>query len=202
VHSGLVEIRIGGAQVRVLGRGSSIGERGAILGDARSSTMLARGELQLIKLTPEVFGPAAERLGLAEAFARAEWLAGLPVLRELPWASLLDLALDLEARQLAAGEQLFAHGEAGYEGFVLKAGAILFTDEGGAPIEEIATSGEFFGARSALYGAPRSATAQATTPSEVWALSAPALERLNLLYPNLLLHLRAVEASHASKRRA
>lgn len=202
VHSGLVKILIGGAQVRILGRGSSIGERGAILGDARSSTMVARGELQLIKLTPEVFGPAAERLGLAEAFARAEWLSGLPVLRELPWASLLDLALDLQVRQLGADEQLFGHGEVGYEGFVLKMGAILFTDESGAPIEEIAASGEFFGARSALYGLPRSATARATAPSEVWALSAPTLERLNLLYPNLLLHLRAVETGRQSGRRA
>jgi CRP-like cAMP-binding protein/ribonuclease BN (tRNA processing enzyme) len=200
VHSGLVEIRIGGAQVRVLGRGNSIGERGAILGDARSSTMVARGELELVKLTPEVFAPTAARLGLAAAFARAEWLAGLPVLRELPWASLLDLALDLQPRRLAAGELLFAHGDLGYEGFVLRAGSILFADASGAPLETIAAAGEFFGCRSALYGTPRSASAAAATPTEVWSLDAPALERLNLLYPNLLLHLRAVEAGHAARR--
>jgi len=200
VHSGLVEIRIGGSQVRTLGRGSSIGERGAILGDARSTTMLARGSVALLRLSPEVFGPAARELGLAAAFVRADWLASLPVLRELPWASLLDLTLDLEPRLLAPGEQLFAYGDVGYEGFLLKRGSILFTDEDGTQIEELHAPGEFFGGRSALYGMPRSATAQATAQSEVWALSTPALERLNLLYPNLLLHLRAVEAGHQSKR--
>lgn len=200
VHSGLAEIRIRGARVRMLGRGSSIGERGAILGDARSSTMVARGELELIKLTPEVFRPVAARLKLGEAFTRADWLARTPVLRELPWASLLDLALDLQPRRLATGEQLFGYGDSGYEGYLLRSGAILFSDESGAPLEELQAAGEFFGGRSALYGMPRSATAHAAEPSEVWCLSAPALERLNLLYPNLLLHLRAVEASHASRR--
>lgn len=200
VHSGLVEIRIGGAAVRVLGRGSSIGERGAIRGGKRSSTMVARGDIELIQLTPEVFAPVAVDLGLAEAFARAEWLASVPVLRELPWGSLLDLALDFQPRRLAAGEQLFAYGDTGYEGYLLKEGAILFSDEHGATLEELLTPGEFFGGRSALYGTPRSATARATAPSEVWALATPALERLNMLYPNLLLHLRTVEASHQRKR--
>jgi CRP-like cAMP-binding protein/ribonuclease BN (tRNA processing enzyme) len=202
VHSGLAEIWIGGAQVRVLGRGSSIGERGAIMGEARSSTMVARGAVELLRLTPAVFAPTAARLGLATAFERAEWLSSLPVLRELPWASLLDLALDLQPRRLAAGEQLFAYGEAGYEGFVLVSGALSFSDESGAMLEVLHKPGEFFGGRAAIYGRPRSATATATGPTTVWALPASALERLNLLYPNLLLHLRAIEAGHRKKRKA
>jgi CRP-like cAMP-binding protein len=124
----------------------------------------------------------------------------VPVLRELPWGSLLDLALDFQPRQLAGGELLFAYGDAGFEGYLLKAGAILFSDEGDEALEELRAPGEFFGGRSALYGTPRSATARATAPSEVWALATPALERLHMLYPNLLLHLRAVEASHRRKR--
>jgi len=124
------------------------------------------------------------------------------VLRELPWASLLDLALDFEPRTLAAGEQLFGFGDPGFEGYLLRGGAILFSDGDGTPLEELHTAGEFFGGRSALYGTARSATATASMPSEIWALPTPALERVNLLYPNLLLHLRAVEATHQSKRRA
>jgi len=201
VHSGLVEIWIGGEQVRLLGRGNSIGERGAIVGDPRTSTMVARGPVQLLCLRPEQFRPVAERLGLAEAFVRAEWLSRVPVLRDLPWANLLDLALDFEPRRLAAGELLFAAGEPGYEGYVLVAGELRFSDEAGQPIEELAGPGEFFGGRAALYGIPRSATVAAASPAEVWALPAPALERLNLLYPNILLHLRAIEASHQMKRK-
>lgn len=202
VHSGLVEIWIAGVPVRILGRGSSIGERGAIMGEVRSSTMVARGSVELLKIAPASFGPIAARLGLATAFAQAEWLSNIPVLRELPWASLLDLALDLRPRQLAAGEQLFAYGEAGYEGFVLINGAIKFNDADGSLIETLQNPGEFFGGRAAIYGRLRSATAIAIAPTTVWALPAPALERLNLLYPNLLMHLRAIEAGHRRRRKA
>lgn len=200
VHSGLVEIWIAGAQVRVLGRGSSIGERGAILGDQRTSTMMARGPVQLLRFSPEVFGPVAEQLGLAAAFARAEWLWQVPGLRDLPWASLLDIALDIQPRKLDADEQLFSYGEPGYAGYLLVTGAVVFSDGRDEPIEELREGGQFFGCRAALYGTPRSAAARVLVPSEVWELPAPALERLNLLYPNILLHLRAVEAGHQKKR--
>lgn len=202
VHSGLVEIWVGGAPIRVLSRGSSIGERGAILGDARTSTMVARGAVELLRLPPAMFRPMAARLGLAEAFARADWLWQVPVLRDLPWASMLDVALDFQPRRLAAGEQLFAYGEPGYEGYLLAAGALLFRDERGEPFEELHSAGEFFGGRSALYGTPRSATVEAIAESEVWALPASAIERLNMLYPNILLHLRAIEANHQNKRKS
>ncbi|MEI7771757.1 MAG: cyclic nucleotide-binding domain-containing protein [Chloroflexales bacterium] len=194
VHSGLVEIWIGGAQVRVLGRGSSIGERGAILGDMRTSTMTARGPVQLVSFAPEMFQDVAARLGLAAAFARADWLGRTPVLRDLPWANLLDLALDFQPRQMVAEEPLFSYGDSGYEGYLLVQGAIAFSDESGALIDTLRDPGQFFGGRSALYGTPRNASARASADSEIWELPAPAIQRLNLLYPNLLLHMRAVEA--------
>nr|WP_044199461.1 cyclic nucleotide-binding domain-containing protein [Oscillochloris trichoides] len=201
VHSGLVEIWIGGAQVRILGRGSSIGERGAIWGDSRSSTMKARGRVQLVRFPPDIFQPIAEQLGLADAFARADWLAKIPVLRELPWASLLDLALDFQPRQVASGEMLFNYGDPGYDGYVLVLGEIAFSDANGTLIDMISEPGQFFGGRSALYGTPRSASARATVDSEIWELSAPAIQRLNLLYPNILMHLRAVEAELQRSRK-
>jgi CRP-like cAMP-binding protein len=199
VHSGLVEIRVKGAPVRVLARGSSIGERGAILGDVRTSTMVARGAVQLLRFPPEVFQPVAERLGLVQAFARADWLWQAPVFRDLPWATLLDLALDLEPRMLQPGEQLFVYGEPGFEGYLLVQGAIDFFTADGEFLENLARLGEFFGGRAALYGTPRSATARASVASEVWILPVTALERLNMLYPNILLHLRAVEAGHQQR---
>jgi CRP-like cAMP-binding protein len=59
---------------------------------------------------------------------------------------------------------------------------------------EFAAPGEFFGGRAALFGTPRNASAQATAPCEVWALPAPALHRLQTVYPQVLLHLRVVES--------
>lgn len=199
VHSGVVAINIGGTEVRVLGRGSSIGERGVLLGHARSSTTIARGPVTLLRLRPEVFGPAAERLGLRAACARAEWLAQAPVLRELPWASLLDLALDLQPRHLAAGERLFARGELAYEGYLLVNGVVRFIGANGSVVEELREAGSLFGCRAALYGTPHDLTAQVVTPTEVWALAAPALERLNLIYPHVLMHVRALEANLGSR---
>jgi CRP-like cAMP-binding protein len=200
VHSGLVEIWIAGSQVRVLGRGSSIGERGAILGDMRTSTMTARGHVQLVRFAPEMFQDVAEKLGLADAFARAEWLGRAPVLRDLPWASLLDLALDFQPRRLEAGEALFSYGDPGYEGYLLVSGAITFQDASGGLLDTLSEPGQFFGGRSALYGTPRSASAFAAVEAMIWELSAPALQRLNLLYPNILLHMRAVEAGLQRRR--
>ncbi len=201
VHSGLVDIWVGGAQVRVVGRGSSIGERGAILGDLRTSTMTARGHVQLISFAPEMFQDVAERLGLAAAFARAEWLGTLPVLRDMPWASRLDLALDFLPRQMTAGEPLFSYGDPGYEGYLLVQGAITFSDGSGGLIDTLRNPGQFFGGRSALYGFPRSASAHASAASEIWEIPAPAIQRLNLLYPNVLLHLRAIETGLQRRRR-
>ncbi|MCS6880169.1 MAG: cyclic nucleotide-binding domain-containing protein [Oscillochloridaceae bacterium] len=197
VHSGIVTISIGEAPVRVLGRGSSLGERGALLGGARTRTLVARGQVTLLCLRPEVFWPAAERLGLATACARADWLAETPVLGALPWASLLDLALDFEPRSLSVGERLFVSGEPGYEGYVLVEGAVQFSTAEGLVVDELRQPGRLFGYQAALYGSSHRLTASATAPTVVWALAAPALERFNLLYPQLLMHLRALGAPSA-----
>ena len=201
VHSGLVEILQGSQQLRLLGRGSSIGERGALQGDLRTSTMQARGSAQLLQLSPEVFRPIAERLGLLEAFARADWLWQQPVLKDLPWASLLDLALDFQPRRLVTGEELFSYGDPGYEGYLLVSGSVAFIDEHGVEIDELSQPGELFGGRALFYGTLRSSTAVASQPSEVWSLPSPALQRLQMLYPNLMMHLRLVEASRNRKHR-
>jgi CRP-like cAMP-binding protein/ribonuclease BN (tRNA processing enzyme) len=200
VHSGLVEILQKNQQIRLLGRGSSIGERGALHGDTRTSTMRARGVAEVLQLSPEVFRPIAERLGLSEAFERANWLWQHPVLRDLPWATLLDLALDFEPRRLEAGEELFAVGDPGYEGYILVSGSIRFTDENDEFIDELSMAGELFGGRAIFYGTLRSATARASQPSEVWSLPSPALQRLQMLYPNLIMHLRVVESARSRKR--
>lgn len=202
VHSGLVEILQGNQQLRLLGRGSSIGERGALQGDTRTSTMRSRGNAELLRLSPNVFRPVAKRLGLSEAFARADWLWQLPVLKDLPWASLLDLALDFQPRRLSAGEELFAYGDPGFEGYMLVSGAIRFYDDQGLLIDELHMPGELFGSRAVLYGSLRNATARAHQDSEVWSLPSPALQRLHMIYPNLLMHLRAIESTRQHRQTA
>ena len=200
IHSGLVEVWSGGQFVRVIGRGNSIGERGALQGEVRAGSLTARGPVELLGFKPEVFQPIAEGLGLPAAFARAEWLWKHPTFGHLPWATLLDLALDFQPRQLSADELLFQFGEAGHECYLLISGAIAILNKDGEPLGEFTKPGEFFGGRAVLFGTPRNATARVTRPGEVWALPASALHRLQTVYPNILLHLRVIESKRKGEK--
>ena len=194
VHSGLVEVSMGDKLIRVLGRGSSVGERGALLGKVRTTTLVARGEAQLLGIDENVFGPIARVLGLKKAFHRADRLAEIPLFKALHWVTLLDLALDVRPKLLQQGEPLFQYGEAGFECYLLISGEIDIEDKDGAFVDKLTNSGEFFGGRSALYNTLRNATGRASTDAEVWAFPATALQRLQMIYPNLLLHLHVTES--------
>jgi CRP-like cAMP-binding protein len=200
VHAGLVEVWSGEDLLRVLGRGNSIGERGALQGEVRTVTLKARGSVELLSLSAELFGPIAEALGLRAAFTRADWLWGHPTFGHLPWATLLDLALDFQSRAVQTGDILFHYGDPGYECYLLISGGVGIFDKDGEALGELSTPGEFFGGRAALFGTPRNASAQVISPGEVWALPAPALHRLQTVYPNVLLHLRVVEANRRGER--
>ncbi|MBA3531732.1 MAG: cyclic nucleotide-binding domain-containing protein [Ardenticatenales bacterium] len=195
VHSGLAEIWINGTMLMAAGRGSSIGERGVLLGGDRSSTIIARGHVQLLGLSSDIFQPIAERLGLRAALERADWLWKQPLFKTLLWATLLDLALDFQPQQFQAGDVLFGAGEPGEECYLLVQGTIRLTTPTGDLLTDLTEPGEFFGGLSAFYHSTRSATAQALILSEVWVLPTLALQRLQMVYPNILFHLRMVESN-------
>lgn len=193
VHTGLVEVWNAAGLALVIGRGTSVGERGALQGEMRTGTMIARGPVQLLGFSREVFGPVAEKLGLASAFDRADWLWRHPTFAHLAWGQLLDLALDFRPIQLPPGDRLFTINDVSDDFFMLVSGSIALESGAGELIGELTAPGEFFGGRGAILGTPRNTTAYATTPSSVWALPAPALQRLQFVYPNLALHLRSIE---------
>ena len=193
VHSGLVELWNGVEMMMVVGRGSSFGERGALEGGRRTNTLVARGAVQWLVIPRESFTAVATQLGLPEAFERADWLWRQPIFKDLLWSTLLDLALDFVPRPLAAGEALFQHGALAEEIYLLVAGRVLVCNKEGQPIDEMVVPGTFFGGRGLLYNTLRNASAHAAVASEVWALPLPALQRLQMVYPHILMHLRAVE---------
>lgn len=195
IHSGLVEIHVKGKLLQVIGRGNSVGERGALQGEKRISTLVARGQVQLLAFSAEVFRPVAEQLGLNAAFKRADWLWARPAFKQLPWATVLDLALDFQPREFEAGEFILRHGEPGYECYLLVSGGVSILDRNGERLASFAQAGEFFGGRAALFGTLRNASVQAAQKSELWALPAPALQRLQMVYPNVMLLLRSVESA-------
>jgi len=199
VHSGLVEIWEQGKRIQVLGRGSSVGERGVLTGEPRTTTVVAHGAMQLLRLDRELFGLVAERLELAQAFARAEWLWRHPVFGHLPWATLLDLALDFQPQTVAPGHQLYSAGDLAHEGYLLVAGAVEVLDTDGTPLRRVAQPGEFFGIRAALYGMLRDTAACVTEVGEVWMIPAAGVERLVMVNPSMILHLGLTTRMHQSR---
>ena len=199
VHSGLIDLWTGGKMRMIAGRGSSFGERGALTGGNRRQGAVARGDVKLLALSEEILGPVAARGEWQSAFERADWLAQLPLFSDLLWSALLDLALDLEPQSLSVGEQLFSWGETGDAFYLTVSGNIAIVDRNNYVLDEIHSPGVFFGGRSALFDTVRNASAFATEASEIWALPVQTLERLQIVYPEILLHLRAIESSRSGE---
>jgi len=197
VHKGLAEIWQGGKRIQVVGRGTSIGERCALMEEPSGSRVIAHGNLRLLRLAPDTFQTVARRLGLRAAIERAEKLWHHPIFRHLPWTMLLDLALDFRPQRLPTGRLLFEYGETGYECYMLVSGAVTIFDKELNPLGTLDVSGEFFGARSVLFNQQRNAYACISDDAEIWTLPAPALQRLQFVYPGMILHLRAVELARS-----
>ena len=189
VHSGLVEVRVDGAMILVMGRGSSVGERGALRGDPRTATVIARGAVQMLLLDAEYFNWAAKLLKLNEAFARAEWLWKHSNFGVLSWATLLDMALDFQPKMFTPGEYLFQPDDIAQFGFLLISGEVRLLD-GANVVKMIDTPGAFLGGKVALYSQLHKLHARAVEPTVVWALHTSALQRLQMVYPNVILQLR------------
>ncbi|GIV93439.1 MAG: cyclic nucleotide-binding protein [Chloroflexus sp.] len=190
IHRGVVEIIVGNESVRFLGRGNSLGERGALIGEPRTSTMVAHSDVQLLQITPDLFTRVAGQLGLAEAFARADWLWQQSTLGQLPWATLLDLALDFTPHTVAAGTVLCRRGEMSTTGYLLVHGRVHYSAMRDGESER---SGDCFGMRSALRGEPYRLTVRALSDCVVWSIEASSLQRFYLTYPDLFLHLHVID---------
>jgi SulP family sulfate permease len=127
-------------------------------------------------------------------------------------AALARVAACLQPRTLAAGERLFAMGEAGDALYVLTAGSISVVDHTRRQRFVSFSPGMTFGETALLDRGGRTADAVADEASTVQALSADAIDRLQRdapdlatqLYRNLALHLstRLREASAAWRRAA
>ncbi len=193
VHSGLAEIWLKDKRLQVVGRGTSIGERCALMFDTRTMSATAHGSVKLLKLDLETFQSVAKRLGLRAAIERAEQLWQHPIFENLPWVTLLDLALDFQPLNLPTGRLLFEYGQLGHECFMLISGSVAIFDKDINPLGTLDGTGEFFGARSVLFDQPRNAYACVAEDAEIWALPKTALKRLQFVYPGVILHLRAVE---------
>ena len=202
IHSGLIEIwqSDDGDLLQIVGRGNSFGERAFLSeggGKINDYTAIAKTDTQLLRIDRDVFRPISIQLGLLEGLSRAEWLKERPLFRDLLWSTLLDLSLDFQPRHLSQGEYLFEQGAQGKESFLLISGVVRIEVDG-VKVNVLQVPGTFFGGRSVLFDLPRTASGVAESDVELWVLPTKALLYLHQKYPNISLHLRAVELGHNS----
>ncbi len=99
--------------------------------------------------------------------AHIEILRGVPFLAPLPLASLEFLAKRLAKVELPAGGRLFAKGDHGDRFYILTVGAVEVALADGPKREEAPA---FVGEIALLHDVPRTATVEAETACELWAL--------------------------------
>ncbi len=201
VHRGLVKVSINYRTIQILGRGTSVGERGVLTFKPRSATIEAFSDVQLLVLDHPLFHSIADKLGLSEVVERAEWLSKHLIFKHLPWATLLDLALDFQPIHLPTGRLLYEYGKPANECYLLISGEVVLFNENLEPLGSFDTSGEFFGGRAVLSGATYKTYAGVSKESVLWSLSSAALQRFQLLYPSIILHLRTVESKRLGEER-
>ena len=102
---------------------------------------------------------------------------------------------DFQPRSPAVGEQLFRAGDVADEAFLLVEGEVELRDRNGGLVEVVTSPHVLIGGRAALAGGLHTSAATVTTASTVWALPAAALQRIQMIYPSILFHLRVVEQS-------
>ena len=107
-----------------------------------------------------------------------------PLLDALSRDALRLIAFSAEKRSLRAGEVLFREGDRADSGFVVVAGAIALTRDGGGD-EKVVGAGALIGEFALLSDTTRPATATAREPSEVYRIARALFGRLLDEYPDL-----------------
>jgi hypothetical protein len=97
-----------------------------------------------------------------------ELLGGLPMFAPLPPPTLEYLSGRLRPLVVPAGETIFREGDPGDEFYVVSDGRVQVSVDG-RPVRELG-SGDYFGEIALLREVPRTATVEATTDVELYAL--------------------------------
>ncbi len=101
----------------------------------------------------------------------------------LPGAALRAAAAQIARRDLAAGEALYAEGDAVPGLWLVERGMVALTDETGAAVAQLGP-GESFGEREALRGVPAANGARAEEAARLYLLPADALRALTAAHPD------------------
>lgn len=113
----------------------------------------------------------------------------MSVLAELADAELEDIIRRLQPVQRGTGEIIFAQGETGDRLYLIESGQVqvrVQTTGGRATLAQLG-AGSFMGEMALLTGKPRTATVQALTDVQLWALTKEDFDELTLKHPRFVL---------------
>jgi putative peptide zinc metalloprotease protein len=145
-----------------------------------------RGGIALVRTTIARVGAVWRRIRFrVETSWRveaAELIDGLPAFEDLPVDSLNDLAGRVRLVELSAGEPVFRQGDRADAFYVVRRGLVRIEQEhpetGDVSVLATLGRGESFGELGLLRVAPRSATARAAEPSQLFVVDKGAFDRL------------------------
>lgn len=133
-------------------------------------------------LTTEPARASEGLAGMVGALRRVDFLA--PLSDE----ELAELARGIEIVRRAPGETVYRRGEPGESFFLVLAGEVSLSREGGEPVETVAPGG-FFGEISLLTGEPRSSSATAVGECELVAIGRDDFRRVVMANPSVALEM-------------
>ncbi len=202
------ETPTGEATVAWLEAGDAFGEMALLTGKTRSVKCQAMADTNLWVLYKNDYDDLmvehpslsialgkvlSERLtsGFRESRPRATptRMRGMPLLAELTDTELEDVSRRLEPVEREAGETVFAQGEVGDRMYFIESGQVQVraqTVDGRTTLTELG-AGALVGEMALLTGKPRTATAQAVTDVQLWALEKDDFDELTHKYPRFVL---------------
>ena len=127
------------------------------------------------------------------------FLGRVPTLRQLGAPALRILAIGAESRDVAAGQVLFAAGDAADGAFVVQTGSFTLKTERPSDSEVVAGPGTLLGESALLAETKRPATATAREPSMVIRISRAMFLKMLEGYPEAAHRMRDMIAARADQ---
>jgi voltage-gated potassium channel len=123
-------------------------------------------------------------------YLRRDLVRNVPLFRDAGDAFVRDVALQMRSFVCLPGDTVVRAGDRGHEMFFLARGEVEALAPDGAVLRTL-HSGDFFGEIALVTSDVRTATVRATTPSDLYVLTAAMFERIAADYPDVAAHVRA-----------
>jgi CRP-like cAMP-binding protein/Zn-dependent protease len=188
-----------------------IGEMAVVLDQPRNATVVATASSVGVRIPKDAllaviadepdFGQ--ELKAFADLRAATNFLRRDSPFADLPSEAIADLAAHLVPASFMPGDVILQQGERGDDAFLLRSGEVevVHTQDGVERVVGHGAAGAFLGEVSVLTGAPRSATARATTHVRAFRISGDDVRTIVKKYRQVVARLEStMQAKHSPQR--